>query len=204
MSPPPPPSAVVVFMRLAACSTCLSTPVPRLPKLARRWVWLYALASLPCAATLDLLTAKDVRDALAQFRTVAAAPAPAPAPAAAAAPSEGTTQNWIVITTIAPPTTAIKLWAALPGWRVVVVADGKTPSNWSWPNVTFLSVQDQMASGFLSAAVTPFANYARKNIGFLHAIRQGAKLIYETDDDNAPSAQQGLDWVRLVAGTRLR
>jgi hypothetical protein len=32
----------------------------------------------------------------------------------------------------------------------------------------------------------PTGHYARKNIAYLHAIRSGARCIYETDDDNAP------------------
>ena len=34
------------------------------------------------------------------------------------------------------------------------------------------------------AKICPENNYARKNIGYLYAIKNGAKLIFETDDDN--------------------
>ena len=32
----------------------------------------------------------------------------------------------------------------------------------------------------------PFNSYLRKMVGYLYAIENGAKFIYETDDDNAP------------------
>ena len=38
--------------------------------------------------------------------------------------------SWIVITSVAPPTADVMYMASLPGWRVVVVGDEKTPVNW--------------------------------------------------------------------------
>ena len=38
--------------------------------------------------------------------------------------------RWIVITSIAPPTEDVKFLANIPGWRVVVVGDTKTPDDW--------------------------------------------------------------------------
>lgn len=35
-----------------------------------------------------------------------------------------------------------------------------------------------------------FRSYARKNIGFLYAVEHGAKIIYETDDDNSPTKKE--------------
>ena len=32
----------------------------------------------------------------------------------------------------------------------------------------------------------PWNHFGRKNVGFLYAIAHGAKLIYDTDDDNVP------------------
>ena len=32
-----------------------------------------------------------------------------------------------------------------------------------------------------------YKSYTRKNIGYLYAIQHGAKIIYETDDDNSPT-----------------
>lgn len=39
---------------------------------------------------------------------------------------------------------------------------------------------------FKTAKLLPWNHYARKNLGYLYAIMQGADLLYETDDDNLP------------------
>ena len=59
--------------------------------------------------------------------------------------------QWIVITTISLPTDDIKyIHDSSFDWCVVVVSDKKTPVNWSYKNVVFLSVemQKQMAKRF--------------------------------------------------------
>lgn len=93
-------------------------------------------------------------------------------------------EKWIVVTTIQYPTDALKKVAAQPGWRLVVVGDKKTPSDWSLENCDFLSVEKQMELGYEIAELLPWNHYSRKNIGYLYAIEHGAKVIYETDDDN--------------------
>ncbi|GFR95441.1 conserved uncharacterized protein [Elysia marginata] len=100
--------------------------------------------------------------------------------------SSNWSEKWIVITTIAPPTDDVKFVASLEGWRVVVVGDLKTPPDWSWPNCDFLDIKKQRELNFYTAEETPVRSYTRKNIGYLYAIQHGAKVIYETDDDNRP------------------
>ena len=98
---------------------------------------------------------------------------------------------YAVITTIQPPTVAVRELHRRLGefqGRLVVAGDKKGPPEFSLPNCDFLSLVDQEASGFELAAHLPIGHYARKNIGYLHAIRSGATCIYETDDDNAPLA----------------
>lgn len=92
----------------------------------------------------------------------------------------------IVVTTINPPTKAVQAISEIPGWELIVVGDTKTPEGWSWPNVTFLSLESQLAGGGAFAEVCPVGHYARKNVGYLHAIAGGATIIAETDDDNLP------------------
>jgi len=92
--------------------------------------------------------------------------------------------NWVVCTTINPPSAALKKISGLQGWRLVVVADTKTPKDWVLPNTDFLSVEMQEQLDFKITKLIPFRTYARKNIGYLWAIGHGAKVIYETDDDN--------------------
>jgi hypothetical protein len=92
--------------------------------------------------------------------------------------------KWIVVTTIQYPTPAVEKLAKLPGWKMVVVGDKKTPSDWHLDGCDYLSPQKQMELGYETAKVIPWNHYARKNIGYLYALEHGAKVIYETDDDN--------------------
>lgn len=92
--------------------------------------------------------------------------------------------KWVVITSINYPTDALRKLAALPDWNLVVVADKKTPADWCLDNCHFLSVEKQLSLGLKIVDVLPWNHYARKNIGYLYAIQHGAKIIYDTDDDN--------------------
>ncbi|HSW74035.1 MAG TPA: STELLO glycosyltransferase family protein [Candidatus Limnocylindria bacterium] len=92
--------------------------------------------------------------------------------------------KWIVVTTIQYPTPALKKLASLSDWRLVVVADKKTPSDWYLENCIFLSVQAQQELPYKIIKFLPWNHYSRKNIGYLYAIEHGASIIYETDDDN--------------------
>ena len=102
-----------------------------------------------------------------------------------------------VITTIQRPTDSVrKLARAISGGRakLTIAGDTKGPDQYDMSDVTdfsadqltFLSIDDQLNSGFEVAKLLPTKHYCRKNIGYLHAIRNGATSIYETDDDNAP------------------
>lgn len=97
--------------------------------------------------------------------------------------------KWAVVTTIFDVTTAIKQLDSLPDWCTVVVADKKSvPSLREWfpesHRVRYLTAQEQEHLGFKSIDETPWNHFARKNIGFLYAIREGAEAILDFDDDN--------------------
>jgi hypothetical protein len=92
----------------------------------------------------------------------------------------------IVITSIFAPTEAVSKFATLADYQLVVAGDKKSPLNWYEPNVTYLSVAEQEAQGFEMSKKLPFNHYGRKMIGYLHAIREGAEVIVDTDDDNIP------------------
>lgn len=100
-------------------------------------------------------------------------------------------ERWIVITSIQPPTAQVLFLCSLPDWTTVVVADAKTPLA-PWQNATtgclFLSLAEQAALDYRILSHIPMNNYGRKNVGYLYAIQHGAREIYETDDDNQPSA----------------
>jgi hypothetical protein len=97
-------------------------------------------------------------------------------------------QKWIIVTTINEPTEQIKKLANIDDYQLLVVGDTNTNQSWSYTNVIFLNVDQQLQLGFKTFMTTPFKSYTRKNIGYLYAIHNGAKYIYDTDDDNAPTA----------------
>lgn len=96
----------------------------------------------------------------------------------------------IVITSIYPPSPSVRKWASLTGWEVVVAGDKKTPVDWNCHPATYLSVADQERAQFHIARMLPWNHYARKLMGYLVAIQQGAEIIMDTDDDNMPKS----DW----------
>lgn len=93
-----------------------------------------------------------------------------------------------VITTINPPTEAVRALARhFPG-RMIVIGDTKTPPTWRLAGASFFAVDEQDALRFASVTRTPIAHYARKNLGYLLAMKRGASVVYDTDDDNTPNA----------------
>ena len=72
--------------------------------------------------------------------------------------------------------------------QVIIIGDTKSPADFDLPGARFLDIEAQYATGLSSARLCPTRHYARKNVGYLLAIRDGAGLIQETDDDNLPIA----------------
>lgn len=95
-------------------------------------------------------------------------------------------ENAIVITTINPPKEEVYQFASFPDWKLISVGDTKTPVTWHVENVEYLSpeTQDKLFPRF--SKIFPWKMYARKNLGYLYAIKNKAKLIYESDDDMLP------------------
>lgn len=89
-----------------------------------------------------------------------------------------------VVTTINRPTAGVKKLSTLI--PVIVIGDNKTPDNWSLPRTRFYGTSDHSKMGFDLAFLLPHNHYARKNLGYLAAIREGATIVYDTDDDNIP------------------
>ncbi len=50
----------------------------------------------------------------------------------------------------------------------------------------YLSLEDQRKLPFAIIALTPEKHFTRKNVGYLYAMAQGAKVIFDVDDDNQP------------------
>ncbi|HWA86500.1 MAG TPA: hypothetical protein VG710_09780 [Opitutus sp.] len=103
-------------------------------------------------------------------------------------------KRFVVVTSIRECTAAVKAFAAREDWRVVFVGDRKGPKTITDERIEFLDIERQRRLDFEYVRHCPENHYARKNIGYLHAIAQGAEVIAETDDDNFP----GPDWGRSV------
>jgi hypothetical protein len=95
-------------------------------------------------------------------------------------------KKYIVITSIFEPTEAVKAFAALPDYRLLVVGDKKSPAHWQWDGVKYLSVETQQNLPHALSAVLPYNHYSRKMLGYLEAMSAGAEWIVDTDDDNIP------------------
>jgi hypothetical protein len=96
------------------------------------------------------------------------------------------TRKFIIITSIFRPTEAVKKFSKFPEWHLVVVGDKKTPKDWHYKNATYLSPEQQQNLGFEIVKYLPWNHYSRKMIGYLYAMREGADIMYDTDDDNIP------------------
>lgn len=100
-----------------------------------------------------------------------------------------TAETAIVVTSINRPNAVMEELArgALDaGMSFIVIGDTKSPLDFHLDGSVFYDVDAQRASGFALAVACPTRHYSRKNIGYLQAIRDGANLIIETDDDNHP------------------
>ncbi|UIY43233.1 STELLO glycosyltransferase family protein [Methylobacterium radiotolerans] len=95
----------------------------------------------------------------------------------------------VVVTTINAPTRAvveINRDAETLEADFIVVGDSKSPPDFALPGATYLDLSAQQRSGLRFAELCPAKHYARKNVGYLEAMRAGATVIIETDDDNIP------------------
>jgi hypothetical protein len=93
---------------------------------------------------------------------------------------------FIVITSIYHPTEAIQLYANIQNTNVVVVGDRKTPEVWRHEKVRYISIKEQESSDYRIARKLPYNHYSRKMFGYLYAIKNGADIIIDADDDNIP------------------
>jgi STELLO glycosyltransferases len=99
---------------------------------------------------------------------------------------------YVVVTTIQPPTPAVrKLSHAVQKCRgrLLVVGDKKGPSTYPLAGVELLTLEQQLRLPLTLPKKLPVNHYSRKNAGYLLAISRKAACIYETDDDNAPTAK---------------
>ncbi len=99
------------------------------------------------------------------------------------------TKPFVIVTSISPPNTALRMFAedgAPRGYGFIVTGDNKSPAHFELPGCDFYSMDRQRETGLALAAICPANHYVRKNLAYLLAIREGASLIRDTDDDNFP------------------
>jgi hypothetical protein len=95
----------------------------------------------------------------------------------------------VVVTSIAAPNAVLGALAEgcrARGHEFIVVGDEASPEDFHLQGCSFYGLKEQRATGFKFAEACPTRHYARKNLGYLLAIRGGASVIVETDDDNVP------------------
>lgn len=94
----------------------------------------------------------------------------------------------IVITTINPPNRIIKRISKnckKKNWNLIIIGDLKSPKDFKINFGRFYTLRDQINLNFKFSKICPKNNYARKNIGYLIAMKK-SDIIVETDDDNFP------------------
>lgn len=106
----------------------------------------------------------------------------------------------IVVTSIAAPNKILRNLArgcSERGYYFIVIGDQASPSEFHIDGCDFYSLQRQKQTDLKFAQICPTRHYARKNIGYLLAARNGASVIIETDDDNIPLRQFWLPRQRI-------
>ena len=97
---------------------------------------------------------------------------------------------YCVVTTIQGPTECMEIlgekWPGKDG-SVLIMGDSKGPFEYALSKSRLVTIQEQREMSFKLASVLPEKHYARKNLGYLIAMKEGAEVIFETDDDNAPN-----------------
>ena len=110
----------------------------------------------------------------------------------------------LVVTSIAAPNAVMRELAEqcnARGFTFYVIGDVPSPADFSLDGCEFYSLERQRATGFRIAELLPTRHYARKNIGYLLAMRAHSALLLETDDDNLPAPEF---WRARTPGVRVR
>ena len=97
--------------------------------------------------------------------------------------------RYLIITTINKPNHILKKIseeAARRNISLVIVGDVGSPHDFHLEHSLFFNVQTQKQYFNDFASELPVRHYARKNVGYLIAMKNRATIIQETDDDNIP------------------
>ena len=97
----------------------------------------------------------------------------------------------LVVTSIAAPNKVLELLAKGAAEHEIpfyLIGDATSPPDFHLDGCNYFGIERQRDTGLRFAQRCPLRHYARKNIGYLLAMRDGAEIILETDDDNLPRA----------------
>ena len=98
-------------------------------------------------------------------------------------------QTALIVTSISAPNAVLKSLAqgaAQHDVEFIVIGDEKSPRDFRLDGCRFYGMDEQRELDLAFAKKCPTRHYARKNIGYLLALRNGAATMIETDDDNFP------------------
>ena len=102
-----------------------------------------------------------------------------------------TCEHWVVMTSIFYPTKITDQILKQGEWCLVIVGDLKSPEKTNWFNQTlkseklfYLDTENQKQLNYKLFEHLPWNHFSRKNLGYLFAIENGAKWIYDTYEDN--------------------
>ncbi|HEX8921803.1 MAG TPA: STELLO glycosyltransferase family protein [Pyrinomonadaceae bacterium] len=98
----------------------------------------------------------------------------------------------LIVTSIASPNAVLRTLAQgclEHGFEFIVIGDVPSPPDFQLEGCRFYGLAEQRELGFRFAQDCPTRHYARKNIGYLLAMREGISVMIETDDDNLPTQE---------------
>src|SRR5579884_2686770 len=106
----------------------------------------------------------------------------------------------IVTTTINDPTEAIERFDASAEWKLVVIGDKRTPTDYRLKRGIYVSPEEQEKYDKPLSDAIGWNCIQRRNFGLLWAYDMGADLIALVDDDNIPNQGWGKS---LLLGKKL-
>lgn len=91
----------------------------------------------------------------------------------------------IIVTTTIYDSPELAKYAVMAGWEFIIVGDLKTPKI-NLPGAEILTVEDQKKLPYNICKDFPWNHVQRRNIGYIHALANGADIIATVDNDNFP------------------
>ena len=97
----------------------------------------------------------------------------------------------IVTTTINAPAEALRKFAAMPDWQLVVIGDKKTPPDFHIDGAIYVSPEEQKKYDRDLSEALGWNVVERRNYGFLWARDMDPEVVAVVDDDNVPLENWG-------------